>query len=628
MSGICAVWRRDQPERVRRALALASSGLSFDFSTRVLRESDPAAGVAVAARFDTQQIYRNERVLLACDVDLYNESELAGEIADSQPLPESAKTAALLAGLYERFGNDFVIKLRGAFALVLWDWSQRQLLAATDGFGIKRLVYFESSQALLVASRIDAIVRSGEVDPDINPRAIANVLNYSANLGPETIFSGVRRLPPGTVLLGGDGGVRALRYWDMSYGQSQEFSEERLSQELETVVEQSVAAHCKQNSFAEIGAFLSGGTDSSTIVGMMRRMQRGPVKAFSIGFHEQPFNELGYAEIAARKFAADHYTYLVSPDDCLAALPSIVRSFDEPYANSSAIPTYFCAALAAGQGVRTLLAGDGGDELFAGNEWYLADKIYQVYHSAPRWLRKRLLEPLVMWLPPRGLARRARRYIRRANLPPAERVLSHQPLLAYPAADIFQADFFLNLAEYSIVEIPSRHYWQAAARDDLDRLLYMDLKITLADNDLPKVTCMTELAGVQARFPFLDRSVAEFSGRIPARLKLKGSQKRYLFKRAFRELLPKEIIQKQKHGFGIPVSTWLKSHRRTREMARDTLLSTRARERGYFRREFIEELMRKHDAEDSTYYGDTLWTFLMVELWHRQFVDQPVGVTS
>jgi asparagine synthase (glutamine-hydrolysing) len=205
-------------------------------------------------------------------------------------------------------------------------------------------------------------------------------------------------------------------------------------------------------------------------------------------------------------------------------------------------------------------------------------------------------------------------------------MISYQPLRSFPLDELFERDFLRAMDGYTVVDIPVRHYAQANAREHLDRLLYVDLKITLADNDLPKVTCMSELAGIQTRFPFLDRAVAEFSGRIPAGLKVKGFEKRYLFKRAFRELLPIEIIKKKKHGFGIPVATWMKSDKRIRELSRDTLLSPRAFNRGYFRRQFIENLFRRHDEEDSTYYGDTLWTFLAIELWHRQLVDETVKV--
>jgi asparagine synthase (glutamine-hydrolysing) len=429
------------------------------------------------------------------------------------------------------------------------------------------------------------------------------------------------------MLVATDREMRIEKYWDMRYGVGNERDESHLGRELESVVEQSVAAHYKDDPLPTLGAFLSGGTDSSTVLGMMTRASGGPVRSFSIGFEDQSFNELGYAELAARKFQSEHHTYLVGPRDCFEALPRMIRSVDEPFGNSSAIPTYFCARLAAQNGVKTLLAGDGGDELFGGNERYATDKIFEIYHNLPRVLRKGLIEPALRILPTGiGPFRRARGYVRRANMSGVERMLSFQFLRTHPPEEIFQGDFLRALGGYTILDIPSRHYEQALAHTHLDRLLYVDMKITLADNDLPKVTSMSELAGIQTRFPFLDRSVAEFSGRIPAGLKVKGFDKRYLFKRAFRELLPVEIIQKKKHGFGIPVATWMKSDRRMRELSRDTLLSPRAFARGYFQRAFIEDLFAKHEADDTTYYGDTLWTFLTLELWHRQAVDQPAAV--
>jgi asparagine synthase (glutamine-hydrolysing) len=306
----------------------------------------------------------------------------------------------------------------------------------------------------------------------------------------------------------------------------------------------------------------------------------------------------------------------------------MARCFDEPFCNASAIATYFCARLAAQNGVTTLLAGDGGDELFGGNERYAIEQIFEAYRFIPAWLRSSVIEPLVSLPIPMPLTRKARGYVRRAKLPGIERMLSFQFLRTHDASDIFEADFLRTLGDYSVIDIPSHHYAQARAGHHLDRLLYVDLKITLADNDLPKVTCMSDLAGVRTRFPFLDRLVAEFSGRIPARLKVRGLQKRYLFKRAFRTLLPAEIIQKKKHGFGVPVALWMKTDRGIRELAHDTLLSRRALERPYFRRPFIEEWFRKHEASDSADYGEALWTLLMLELWHRQVLDQPAHVLA
>jgi asparagine synthase (glutamine-hydrolysing) len=622
MSGICAVWRKKEPQRVCETLDAAAAGLSVFGEGTWRREHEGAAGVGVCARFDSQQLFRNARVLLAYDADLLN----ADELAHLCGLPAGAGTGAIFAALYERLGGRFVEKLRGGFSLVLWDLLERRVVAAIDGFGMKRLVWYEDPNGLFIASRIDALRRAG-IDETINPRAIANLLNFSAGLAPDTILARVQRLLPGSLLTASSGATVIETYWDMAYGLGTDSDEHRLSHELESVVERSVAVHCKNRPFSDLGAFLSGGTDSSTVVGMMTRAAGGPVKAFSIGFQEERFNELHYAEIAAKKFGAEHHTYHVSARDCFEALPRMIAAFDEPFGNSSAIPTYFCGRLAAEQGVKTLLAGDGGDELFGGNERYATDRIFQLYDYLPRLLRRGLIEPTLRLLPGSfGLANRARGYIRRANMPGVERMLSFQFLRTHAPEDIFEGDFLKSLEGYTVLDIPARHYRNARATDHLDRLLYVDMKITLADNDLPKVTCMSELAGVSTRFPFLDRSVAEFSGHIPAALKVKGFEKRYLFKKAFRELLPPEIIQKKKHGFGIPVATWMKTDKQMSELARDTLLSPRMFARGYFRRSFLEDLFRKHQADEFTYYGDALWTFLTLELWHRQTIDQPAKV--
>lgn len=628
MSGICAVWRKEDPARAASTLRSMSHGLSLVSAERIdlkIANGD-GVGLAVSARFRTQQVYDNERVVVACDAELYNENELRRLCGtDSGP----AAAAILIAALYERFGCDFVSKLSGNFSLVIWDRRERRLFAAVDRFGVDRLVFFENSKVVLIASRIDALLQAGEFVPAVNPRGIANCLNYSNSLAPETIFRDVQRIPPGTWLEISQAGKRSAPYWDMRYGMSDDVDEERLGRRLESLVEKSVETHCKDDAFAEIGAFLSGGTDSSTVVGMMARTRRGPVKAFSIGFEEQQFNELGYAAIASRRFQADHHTYLVSAADCFESLPHMVRSFDEPFGNSSAIPTYFCARLAAQNGVRVLLAGDGGDELFGGNERYRTDKIFHLYQTLPPLLRKCLIEPVLNRMPfENGAVGKARRYVRRSNMPAFERYYSYHFLRASPIDQIFHKDFLDELRGYSILEVPSRYYRDAPASDHLDRLMYLDVKITLGDSDLPKVTQMAELAGVQTRFPLLDTSVAEFSGNIPARLKVKALENRYLFKRAFRNLLPVEVIRKRKHGFGIPVAIWLKSDRRLREFSRDVLFSARALERGYFRRSFLEDLIRKHEADDSSYYGDTLWTFFVLELWHRQFVDQMVGAPA
>jgi asparagine synthase (glutamine-hydrolysing) len=623
MSGICAVWQKANPDLGPQLLRSVTSGLALEPFESIRTAIDGGAGVGVAARYDSQELYETADLLLASDADLFNKSELRGMLGE-----HDGGTASLLAGLYLRFGTAFLEKLRGEFSVVLWDRRNRQLLAATDGFAIHPLAYYENERVFLVASRIDALLAGGETPREVNPGAIANFLNYTVNLAPDTIFKNISRLEPGHYLLASRDRVRKQRYWDMGYyrggGQA---DEDALSRKLASVFEESVRLHCNSENAAGLGAFLSGGTDSSTVVAMMRRAGNDPVNTFSIGFEEQRFNELEYARITSRAYKTSHHEYLVNAHDCAEAIPDMVRYFDEPFGNSSAIPTYFCARLATQEGVKTLLAGDGGDELFGGNERYLTDKIFAAYDRIPSLLRKRVVEPLLRAIPiHKGLVATARSYVRRANLPQPERFFSYNLLLDNPLDAIFEPDFVRSLGGYSVLERPNLYYHQGPAEHHLDRLLYVDMKITLADNDLLKVTRMCALAGVRPRFPFLDRAVADCSAEIPAGLKVKGSQKRYLFKRAFRDLLPTEVLHKKKHGFGIPVAVWMKTDRRMRELTHDVLLSTRTYQRGYIRRAFVEDLLRHHATDSTAFYGDTLWTFLALELWFREFADKPRAV--
>jgi asparagine synthase (glutamine-hydrolysing) len=334
MSGICAVWRMGNAGGAARILPLLSDGLRLTPRERVEQVAASSAGVAAAIRFGTQQVYSDGEVLVACDADLYNEAELLRVAGVETPAPDS-RTAFLLAALYRRMGCDFVKKLSGNFSLVLWDERERRLLAAVDPFGVNRLAYFQKGRTIAVASRIDALLRTDEVPVEVNPRAIANFMNFGVNLAPETIFQKVRRLPPGTLLIASETDTRIAPYWDMRYGIDSNLDERHLAEQLETLVAEAVTAQVKDDPFASLGAFLSGGTDSSTVVGMMSRLKRGPVKTFSIGFDDERFNELGYAAITARKFQTEHHTYRVNAADCFEALPRIVHFFDEPFANSS-----------------------------------------------------------------------------------------------------------------------------------------------------------------------------------------------------------------------------------------------------------------------------------------------------
>ncbi len=529
----------------------------------------------------------------------------------------------LLAALYALEGPGFVRRLHGAFAIAIWDRRQRTLLLAVDRFGIKRLHYVSDYQRMAFASRPSALLAAPGVEVRVDLTAVYNYLNFGFVPAPGSIFTGIRRLLPGHLLVLRGAEASPEPYWDMAYSE-QAMGKAEGAARLYRLTEEAVAEALRGSEPKEVGAFLSGGTDSSTVVGLMGRVTGERVNAFSVGFREERYNELAYADLAARHFGAAHHTQTVTPEETLDVLPRLVEAYDEPFGNNSAIGTFFCGQLARQCGITRLLAGDGGDEIFGGNERYRTDRIFASYHRIPRTLRSRLLEPLLRSLPDgdSSLLGRAQRYVRRATIPNPRRFYSYEFFFAQEGLPWLSPDFRAAVDGEAPFAVVQAHYDRARATADLNRLLYLDLKLTIGDNDLLKVTRTAEMAGVPVRFPLLDMPLVEFTGTWPPHFKVRGLEKRYLFKRAFRDLLPPETLAKRKHGFGVPTSDWLKTHPGFRALVHDTLLSARARQRGYFQPAAMEDLFRRHAADATPYYGDILWTALMLELWQLRHCDE------
>lgn len=563
----------------------------------------------------------SEHVWAVADMDLVNLEDLHAGVGLE---PGDRR---LLTRLYLQQGPKFVQQLRGAFALALYDRRLHQLLLAGDHFGQRRLHYTSDGGQTAFASRLEALLAIPGVEKRVDRQAMYDYLNFRFVPAPETAFEGIRRLPPGHLLLVRQGHSETEPFWDMTYS-NEASREDRATSNLYRLTHQAVADAVKGLDPKRDGAFLSGGTDSTTVVALMTRIVGEPVNAFSIGFNEQRYDELHYAALAARHFGAAHHTRIVTPDDALAALPRLIEAYDEPFGNNSALGTFFCAQLARECGVTRLLAGDGGDEIFGGNERYRMDRIFGRYGRLPRVLRRGLLEPLLLSLPDRvpHILSRARNYIRRANIPNPRRFYSYEFYVAQNVQDVLHDEFIRDVAADAPWTILEGHFRRVRADAELDRLLYLDLKLTIGDNDLLKVTRTAGLAGVGVRFPLLALPLVEFTGTLPPHFKVRGLEKRYLFRRAFRTLLPPETLAKQKHGFGVPTAEWLKNHRGFRELARDTLLSPRAAQRGYFRAGAIESMFALHATDSTPYYGDILWAILMLELWHRCHVDRAGAV--
>ncbi len=369
----------------------------------------------------------------------------------------------------------------------------------------------------------------------------------------------------------------------------------------------------------EVGAFLSGGTDSSTIVGILSEINSRPARTYSIGFEATGYDEMEYARVAARHFSAEHHEYYVTPDNIVEAIPQIAAIFDQPFGNSSAIPTFYCARKAKADGVTRLLGGDGGDELFGGNVRYAKQYIFSLYEHLPSALRKQIVEPLVFGIP--GGANlpvicKARSYIEQATVPMPARTETYNLLGRYGHKEVFTSEFLANVNPGQPIALINETYYQTHAQSLINRMLSLDLKFTLADNDLPKVVRSCELAGVEVAFPFLDDEIVAYSAQLEPKLKLKGTKLRYFFKEALRGFLPNEIITKQKHGFGLPFGVWLQCHKPLQTLVADSLSDLKSRK--IIRADFINKLLEQHLDEHAVYHGTMVWVLMMLEQWYKQ----------
>jgi asparagine synthase (glutamine-hydrolysing) len=513
-------------------------------------------------------------------------------------------------------GPALLSELRGDGPLIVLDKRKREILLATDRFGVHTVYFRRNPSGVIFATRVDALSAHPDVPRDVDLQSVFNYVYFHMVPGPGGIFRGVERLEPGEYALARGGEVRRARYWTPRYEDESSSSEAELAEEYRTRIRDAVRS-CLSSARGKVGAFLSGGTDSSTIVGVLRELTGEPPHAYSIGFAIEGYDESSYARTAAAHFGADHHQYVVTPKDVEEALPRIAEAYDEPFGNSSAVASYHCAVLARADGVGTMLGGDGGDEIFAGNSRYAKQAVFESYLRIPASLRHLVVEPILGVLPANGFAplRRAQSYVRQANIPLPDRLEEYNFIRRMTPAAVFPPDFLAGARSEEPLELLRRTFAEAETRSNLNRLLYLDLKFTLADNDLRKVSGTCEMAGVDALYPFLDRDLVDFANRVPPDLKLKGTTLRYFFKRASEGFLPDEILKKSKHGFGVPCGRWMRDHAPLRDLSYDCLRSLQAR--GYLRESFVANLMELHQSEHADYYGVMVYVLTMLELWHR-----------
>lgn len=554
-------------------------------------------------------------VLAASDWATLAEEDATTVVGSAHVLDQAEAARGLPAVLaaYRAFGPDACTRIDGQFAFALSHPARRFFMLAVDRFATRPLYYCTQGDLIFFASQLSAF--SSAARAALDTQALLEYFLYTVVPSPRTPYRDIRKLEPGTCLIAHESDVRLSQYWRMTYREESNGGErtweERLRSGIETTIRRHLAA---EPSLDAIGAFLSGGTDSSTVAGMIARTTHTAPRAFSISYGEDRYNELAYARTAAEWFRLDHRIHCYTAAEAFTALPEVVRYYEEPFGNSSALATLSCARVAQQAGVRSLYAGDGGDEIFAGNERYSSDSVFALYQRIPQPVRHWFLDPVINHLPDS----RVRRYVRRSNRGNPERVFSYNLLLSEPLSTLLTSDFLAATHSDALLAPAAGPFNAHRDASELNRLMHLDLKLAIADNDVRKVSGMADLAGIEVRYPFLDTQLAELTGRIPSHLKLRGRQKRYIFKRALADFLPPQILTKPKHGFGVPVSTWMKSDKAWSALVADLLHDPRTRQRGYLLPRALDDMWQQHRSSDSAYYGDMLWPVLMLELWHRE----------
>ncbi len=546
--------------------------------------------------------------------EIYNFADLREELTAHGHQFRTQSDTEVIVHAYEQWGDGAVERLRGMFAFAVWDLRRRRLLLARDRLGIKPLHYALVPGGLVFGSEIKALLEDGDVPRDWSADALDAYLALQYVPTPRTIFKAIWKLPPAHLLTLENGAVAVRRYWTLEFpGDGERAREDEYLERLEALVDESVKLRLISD--VPLGAFLSGGIDSSTVLASMVKTCGSRVQALSVGFDEQAFNELEYARQVGDHLDADVHERIVHAD-VADLMPTLAWHFDEPFADSSAVPTYYVSA-AARERVTVALSGDGGDELWAG---YARHRVERWELAARGWLGPlgaRLAGRVGGRLP---LALRGIRSLRHLGLSPAEAcALKHAyGLFEHDRGGLYSRDFAIATEDADPFAGFRRTYASCSSADPLDRALCVDVHTYLVDDILTKVDRMSMAVGLEARVPLLDHRLVEFAATVPTGLKLAHGRSKHLLRRLIERRLPPAIVNRPKQGFAVPVDTWLRTS--LLPMMHDLLLDGRLRTRGIFETREVARLVQEHTAGRRS-HGHRLWSLMMLELWFRQFVD-------
>ncbi len=547
--------------------------------------------------------------------EIYNFQELREELIQKGHRFQCQTDTEVIPHLYEEEGDQFVHRLRGMFAIALWDNRQKKLLLYRDRVGIKPLHYWFQNGTLIFGSEIKALLEYPQVGTEISFSAVSDYLSFLYIPSPKTIYNEIHRLPPGHFLRWQNQEIQVEQYWDFNFTTNPALKEEEWAEKLRQTLSDSVKSHMISD--VPLGAFLSGGMDSSTVVAWMSRHSSQPVKTFSIGFNNAEFNELAYAREVAKYFKTDHHEEMVQAD-AFSLLPKILSSLDEPFADSSAIPTYLVSEFTR-QKVTVALSGDGGDELFGGYLWTQKEIILEKYRRLPGSLRRSIrsfvlgkdyhpLHEVAFW-------NKIKRSIFDAESTPAEsfarRSTCFQPWMK---KDLFQPAFQSALDREKSEDLIKSYFKQCRGTTLLDKLLYLDSKIYMPDDILTKVDRMSMIHSLEVRVPILDHKVVELAASIPFSLKMRGSATKYILKQAMKDILPPSILTQRKRGFAIPLQHWFRGE--LFSLAQRVLVETKVLSYRYFNPDYVKWILEQHRSGVQS-LGNHIYALLIFELWLR-----------
>jgi len=567
-----------------------------------------------------QPIHNRDRTAwIVFNGEIYNYLELREKLEKLGHTFYTNSDTEAIVHAYDQYGSDCPKHLRGMFAFAIWDERTQELFLARDRVGKKPLLYAEVNGQLVFGSEFSAILLHPDVSKEIRPEAIDCYLSFMCVPAPLTAYRAIKKLEPGHSLRWRKGELKTERYWQPDFSKKLDIGEEEAGERAIEILRDAVKVRLMSE--VPLGAFLSGGIDSSAVVALMSQESSEKVKTFSIGFEEQDFSELQHAKRIAEHVGADHHEFIVRPD-AVEILPMLVEHYGEPYADSSAVPTYYVARETR-RHVTVALNGDGGDESFAGYERYIAMGLTEKYRKVPAFFRESLIKEAVNRIPTspirKSTVNSAKRLLEVVSKPRVNRYMHWISVFNEGLKEPLYSEAFREQTDRAFAaSFLDTWFKKANGNGPVDTLLLTDLMTYLPNDLLVKVDIATMAVSLEARSPFLDHHVIEFAASLPERLKLRRLTTKYLLKKVLRRLLPAENLDRRKMGFGVPIGHWFRG--KMQPFLREVVLSDKALRRGFFKPEVVKQLVEQHTRSERD-YSHQLWTLLMLELWFLRFID-------